>query len=61
MEPFSELQKNRLEAYVGSLLTYGLAKTDGPRLALTPSGMFRSNAIISDIVKVTGEVKNRHS
>jgi oxygen-independent coproporphyrinogen-3 oxidase len=57
----SENTSARLQSYAGSLLEHGLAVRRGTRLALTASGFFRSNAIITDIVRVTEGEENRHS
>jgi oxygen-independent coproporphyrinogen-3 oxidase len=61
MSVVPEPRKSQLQLYVDSLSAHGLARCSGSRLQLTPSGMFRSNAIISDIVRFTGEPENRHS
>ena len=61
MNGVSEGSADGLQAYLSSLFEHGFAKRSGSRLVLTPAGMLRSNAVISDIVRVTEVGKNRHS
>jgi oxygen-independent coproporphyrinogen-3 oxidase len=61
MNGVSEGSADGLHAYLSSLFEHGFAKRSGSRLVLTPVGMLRSNAVISDIVRITEAGKNRHS
>ena len=61
MNGVSEGSADGLQAYLSSLFEHGFAKRSGSRLVLTPAGMLRSNAVISNIVRVTEAEKNRHS
>lgn len=61
MNGVSEGGADGLQAYLSSLFEHGFAKRSGSRFVLTPAGMLRSNAVISDIVRVTWSGKNRHS